>query len=128
MNINNTLDNLNKDLRFYNARTKIIAQNLANTDTPNYKAMDIVKNDEKSATLPLNTTHPGHFSITLNTMLHSQGYREEQRGMENLDGNTVNADEERMHFTENAMMTRLKLLQIERAVDSYKSAISGGNN
>ena len=97
-------------LRAY--RQQIIASNIANADTPGYKAVDIdfqeaLRNAQAAANVPpvsLTTTSGGHLSgqstgtqppIPLKYHVPSQG---------SIDGNTVEMDVERAKFTENTVM------------------------
>ena len=97
-------------LRAY--RQQIIASNIANADTPGYKAVDIdfqeaLRNAQAAANVPpvsLTTTSGGHLSgqstgtqppIPLKYHVPSQG---------SIDGNTVEMDVERAKFAENTVM------------------------
>ena len=97
-------------LRAY--RQQIIASNIANADTPGYKAVDIdfqeaLRNAQAAANVPpvsLTTTSGGHLSgqstgtqppIPLKYPVPSQG---------SIDGNTVEMDVERAKFAENTVM------------------------
>lgn len=97
-------------LRAY--RQQIIASNIANADTPGYKAVDIdfqeaLRTVQATANVPpmsLSTTSAAHLpgqsvspqaSIPLKYHVPSQG---------SIDGNTVEMDVERAKFAENAMM------------------------
>ncbi|MET3108466.1 flagellar basal-body rod protein FlgB [Oxalobacteraceae bacterium GrIS 2.11] len=95
-------------LRVRESRQSVLASNLANADTPNYKARDIdfkatlqqvVKGRQSSAggTLPLAATSAAHLK---GKATESPGaavqYRNEQQG--SIDGNNVDVDRERMQF------------------------------
>jgi len=97
-------------LRAY--RQQIIASNIANADTPGYKAVDIdfqeaLRNAQAAANVPpvsLATTSVGHLPgqstgtqppIPLKYHVPSQG---------SIDGNTVEMDVERAKFAENTVM------------------------
>lgn len=97
-------------LRAY--RQQIIASNIANADTPGYKAVDIdfqeaLRNAQAAANVPpvsLTTTSGGRLSgqstgtqppIPLKYHVPSQG---------SIDGNTVEMDVERAKFAENTVM------------------------
>ncbi|MDZ5760878.1 flagellar basal body rod protein FlgB [Lyticum sinuosum] len=56
---------IKNDLDFLSNRDKIISQNIANSDTPNYIPIDILKNDTKiedEEDIFLKKTHLAHFS------------------------------------------------------------------
>ncbi len=96
------------NLRAY--RQELLASNIANADTPNYKARDI---DFKAAldgalgktqggALALAQTAPGHLAAAgTNSFGAAVKFRDEQQA--SLDGNTVSMDVERAAFAENAI-------------------------
>ncbi|MBP9712255.1 MAG: flagellar basal body rod protein FlgB [Sterolibacterium sp.] len=96
------------NLRAY--RQELLASNIANADTPNYKARDI---DFKSAlngalgksqgsALSLAQTTAGHQQVPgSNRFGAALMYRGESQS--SVDGNTVNMDTERAAFAENAI-------------------------
>lgn len=87
-------------LRAY--RQEILASNIANADTPNYKAVDIdIKQALKSNT-PLSQV-PVQFSVTSNA---------------GVDGNTVDMDMERVKFAENSLMYEFA---VDKVKGKYKS-------
>lgn len=102
-------------LRAY--RQQIIASNIANADTPGYKAVDIdfqdaLRNAQAAANVPpvsLTTTSAGHLPgqststpppIPLKYHVPSQG---------SVDGNTVEMDVERAKFAENTLMLKFSM-------------------
>jgi len=116
-------------------RAEVIASNIANADTPYYKAMDL---DFKAAmqaassgtgqkTLALVTTSPEHinggglpgFDDKTALMYRSQV-------QPSLDGNTVDMDIERGQFTDNAMKYQASLTFLNRRIASLSEAIKGG--
>ena len=63
------MDALTGDMRYQTQRQKVLAQNVANIDTPNYQARDLKKVDfgkvldgEMTGKLPMATTSPQHLS------------------------------------------------------------------
>jgi flagellar basal-body rod protein FlgB len=89
-------------------RQEIIASNLANSDTPNYKARDI---DFTSALQSALGGAGGSVALATTSSAHLTGlnggggadikYRSSLQP--SLDGNTVDSDVERASFAENAM-------------------------
>ncbi|MGQ9686372.1 MAG: flagellar basal body rod protein FlgB [Thiobacillaceae bacterium] len=127
------LSRLDNDLAFVqNAlqlrarRQGILAANLANADTPNYKARDL---DFAAAlkgalgaggALPLARTSPRHIASAsglANAGERAIKYRATVQP--SLDGNTVDPNVERAHFAENAMHYQFLL---ERAMSTFRSA------
>lgn len=99
-------------LRVREARQELLASNMANADTPNYKARDVnfsealkqVTQSKQSlhASLPLTVTSPGHIrGITPDSISGAVQYRNDQQG--GIDGNNVDLDQERLQFADNAL-------------------------
>lgn len=113
-------------------RQQLIASNIANADTPNYKARDV---DFKSALtsalggkgggqIPLAQTSAKHLQAAGNTALNSHvQYRAEIQS--SADGNTVNPDIERAQFAENAVQYEATLTFINSQLRGLQSAIQG---
>ena len=104
-------------LRLRAYRQQIIASNIANADTPGYKAVDIdfqdaLRNAQVAANVSpvsLTTTSAGHLPgqstvteppIPLKYHVPSQG---------SVDGNTVEMDVERAKFAENTLMLKFSM-------------------
>ena len=105
-------------------RHEILAGNIANSDTPNYKARDLdFATALKSAMgadggpLKLVRTHGGHLDVSGSATAGGQvKYRSSVQP--SLDGNTVDPDVERAHFTENSLHYQFLL---DRAASSFKT-------
>lgn len=103
------------------ARQQILASNIANADTPNYKARDIDFGQALAAALsqsPDSKSTQG--PATANTPLL---YRQPQQA--SIDGNTVEMDIERNQFTDNAIRYEASLTLISGQIKSLLSAIQG---
>lgn len=95
-------------LRIRSQRQQLLASNIANADTPNFKAKDLdfgkamqaALTSQKSATL-MAQTNAQHLSAP--NVLQSSALYERKPLQNNLDGNTVDMDTERNEFTENAL-------------------------
>ena len=97
-------------------RAELLAANLANADTPNYKARDIDFNVALKDAQGLQTTsgvklaanQVGHISDATNGIgAHAIRYRIPEQA--SLDGNTVDSDHEKSAFTENALRYQISL-------------------
>lgn len=105
-------------------RQEILAGNIANSDTPNYKARDLdfaaaLKNAMGAAKGPLQMarTHGAHLEGAASTTAAGMlKYRSSVQP--SLDGNTVDPDVERAHFTENSLHYQFLL---DRAASSFKT-------
>lgn len=113
-------------------RQELLASNIANGDTPHYKARDV---DFKAAlasalsgagggALSLARTRPGHLgSGDVSPYAGAVKYRAEYQGA--VDGNTVNMDVERSAFAENAVQVEALITFINQRFRSLQSAING---
>ena len=116
-------------LRLRGQRAGVLAANIANADTPNYKARDIdfegvLRGEQFGGALPLVATAPAHLQagtgLTGNAELK---YRNPFQP--SLDGNTVEAPVEKAAFGENAVRYQASLMFISRRVESITSALTG---
>jgi len=113
------------------ARQELIASNIANADTPNYKAKDI---DFASALqgalsgsasrLPMATTAGSHLSSDNKGVLGaSVMYRSAVQP--SADGNTVDMDVERAQFADNALRYEASVKFVSEDIKAILSAIQG---
>jgi flagellar basal-body rod protein FlgB len=112
-------------------RQQMLASNIANADTPNYKARDI--DFSAAMTHALNRSagiSPG-VTKTADAHLSAQGsvdgiaplFRSSVQG--NVDGNTVDMDVERNQFTDNAIRYEASLTMLNMQIRNILSAIQG---
>src|ERR1700746_143949 len=92
-------------------RMEVLAKNLANADTPNYKAQDIdfrtalAQAGSPGASLPMATTASGHIGHTASTgnVDLSSALKYRTPLAPSLDGNTVDAQMEQAAFADNTV-------------------------
>lgn len=111
-------------------RQQLLASNIANADTPNYKACDIDFNvamsvalDKTQAAQSLSRTAQAHLGGAPTIAGVLPEFRKEVQG--NVDGNTVDMDVERNAFTENALRYEASLTMISMQIKSLLTAIQG---
>jgi|EP01034_Spumella_vulgaris_P035763 flagellar basal-body rod protein FlgB len=115
-------------------RQTVLASNIANADTPNYKAKDIdftaaLRGAMAGASQPLKTTAQKHFPVpqqgagTLPDGTPLQ-YRGIVQGA--VDGNTVDMDVERNQFADNALRYEAGITLINSQIKGLMAAIQGG--
>ncbi len=113
-------------------RQQIIAGNIANADTPNYKARDIdfsaalknaVAGRDAGGSLPLAATSSRHLQGTSDSGPVRLLYRTPMQP--SADGNTVEMDAERAAFSENAIRYEAGLTFITGKVRTLLTAIQG---
>lgn len=117
------------DLRAYRQQT--LASNIANADTPNYKARDFDFASElsravdmQSGKIALKTTSPRHLQPSQDNPLGVDLlYRSSVQP--SIDGNTVDMDIERSQFTDNAIHYQFTLDRISGRIKNMLTAIQG---
>jgi flagellar basal-body rod protein FlgB len=122
------LGDIPAQLALYGKRSSLLASNIANADTPNFKARDIdfrtalasVGGDE----LALQTTQPGHIGGP-GTLLSGPDLLYRIPTQASLDGNTVNTEIEQAEFAENAVRYQSTLTFLSGRFQSLKLAITG---
>lgn len=115
-------------------RQQILATNIANADTPNFKARDFNFNaalqnvlDRKGPEVQgLNTTSPSHLTGTGEMAPGGVPMLYRQPTQANIDGNTVEMDVERNQFMDNAVRYEASLNMISNQVKGLLAAIQGG--
>jgi flagellar basal-body rod protein FlgB len=121
------------NLRAY--RQELLASNIANADTPNYKARDFdfsaaLENAKAGrAGFAIARTSPRHLDVSsMNGVGRAPAgvdvlYRHEYQA--NVDGNTVNMDVERSAFAENAVQLESTLTFVREELRRLQTAIQG---
>lgn len=114
-------------LQLRDRRTELLASNLANADTPGYKARDLdfraVLNGVRSSQLPLATPHPEHLQSPAAGNGGGTLYR--VPAQPSLDGNTVESEQEHVRYAENALQYQASLRFIGDHFAGLKTAITG---
>lgn len=114
-------------------RMEIIAGNLANANTPGYKARDIDfqqalkaanANIKSGASQNMVRTHEKHISGKMSSNLDEQFRIPNQP--DTGDGNTVEVQVERNAFLDNGMRYQASLQFLDGKFKSMKKALSGG--
>ena len=113
-------------LQLRGRRNNILASNIANAATPNYKARDIsfedeIKKFDKNG--PILTTHDNHFVQNSGKSIQETSYREPL--ITSLDGNTVELAVEQMQFAENSMRYTTTVNFLNGKINKIISAIKG---
>lgn len=108
-------------------RTEVLAGNLANADTPNYKARDLdfaTALDRSAAAASLNTTDARHLRAP--AAAHDAALKYRNPHQPSLDGNTVEADLELARYAENAVSYQASLLFVNGKISTLRAALTGG--
>ena len=96
-------------LRLRSQKAEVIASNLANSNTPEYKAIDFsIKDSIKTRSGKIEATNSGHFgSIDGRGISVNMQYR--TPAQISLDGNTVETDQEIIRMSENSIRYQYSL-------------------
>ena len=114
-------------------RMNLLSSNMANADTPNYKARDIdfksvmesVSSERSGSAATLVATNERHFTHGAEGSLETHlKYR--VPGQWSLDGNTVEGHREHAVFMENATMYQASLSLLDSRIKGLINAIRGG--
>lgn len=118
-------------LRVRSQRAEMLASNLANADTPNYKARDIdfqsaMKMAMNSSTPEnIKTTNSKHISPSSNQLSMSPAVQYRTVMQDSLDGNTVDEQVEQSQFMQNAMQYQASIEFLGGKFNSLRKAIKG---
>jgi flagellar basal-body rod protein FlgB len=118
-------------------RGRVLASNIANADTPNYKARDFNfqqalmaatagtgASGAASAAVPVARTQPGHMALpSAAGGTPALLYRAPLQN--SVDGNTVDLDVERANFAENSVRYEATLRFINGQIKTMTTAING---
>ncbi|PPC78470.1 flagellar basal body rod protein FlgB [Pokkaliibacter plantistimulans] len=123
---------IHADALLYRAkRAEVLANNLANADTPNFKARDLDfsafldRANEAASSVTLRQTNAMHFAGEAGAMTDDQLlYRVPVQPA--VDGNTVDPEVEKSNFMENAMDYQASFMFLNKKFVGLSNAIKGG--
>lgn len=114
------------------ARQELLASNIANADTPNYKARDIdfakaLQNAlaGTATELPVVKTSPQHLEGNAGSSIMGAPVMYRKPVQPSADGNTVDMDVERAQFTDNALRYEASVRFVSDQMKSMLTAIQG---
>jgi len=134
MEISKSYDLLAKSLDYRAARAKIISANIANIDTPYYKAKDIEFEDtllneakklfgsSSSEELELAKTDPLHMDLEDSESIGAKYYLRATHTQRN-DANTVDLDIETTELSKNQMMYQAAMSALQKESRLFKSIL-----
>jgi flagellar basal-body rod protein FlgB len=116
-------------LRVRAQRAELLASNLANTDTPNYKARDIdfqsaMKMATSSQSSGMQTSHANHIQSSGN-QFSSPAVQFRTSMQDSLDGNTVDEQIEQAQFMQNSVQYQASLNFLGGRFKGLLTAIKG---
>ena len=127
INFDNALGIHAQALALREKRSEVLASNLANADTPGYKARDLDFQTLLKQSIPnhqvMERTQEGHFSPNDRLLGATMMFRNPTQA--SLDGNTVESHIEQAKYAENAVQYQASLQFIKGDFSGLMSAIRG---
>lgn len=118
-------------LQLRGQRAEVLANNMANANTPGYKAKDIDFKDVLSNVSPgpvgLMKTNHAHLGLNGQQGMGGVGGNQIERTSQQptLDGNTVDANKEQVEFTRNALQYQASLNFLDTRIRNIVTALKG---
>ena len=130
---NQTISMLAKSLDLRSLNQRVLASNIANMDTPNYKAVELEVADEMNREkksnpgISLVRTHVNHLPVK-NSAMNRVKLKTAQAPDFSLrgDGNTVDVDRAMAKLAENTILYNAATKLISSKFKGLKNAIKGG--
>lgn len=127
ISFDSALGNHDKALLVRARRAELLASNIANADTPGYKAKDLdfraaLANIQQQGQ-PLKVTHSNHIQSPSHLAGTEVMYRIPNQS--SLDGNTVDSQMEKSAFAENALRYQASLTFLDRKFKGLTAAFKG---
>jgi flagellar basal-body rod protein FlgB len=101
-------------------RNGVLASNIANVDTPNYKSREVSFGEVLGTEMGLATTDSKHLSGSSSGTAGELHTEETQPW---ADGNNVELDQEVAKMTENAMFFQAGITLLSKKIQMFKSAL-----
>ena len=130
---NTTIQVMEKALDLRARKHNLITSNIANMDTPNFKAFELMVEDEmqravgNEKTLAMSRTDAGHLEPEgqgREPVISRRQFSEGKPGR--ADGNTVDLDRSMAALSENSLLYNVSAQIIARKFDGLKNVIAGG--
>ncbi len=117
-------------MRFLSARTSVIAENIANADTPGYGARDVAAPDFSARVTKMRVADPRHLQAS-GTIGGTAGGKEHMRVVAapdaeaSLNGNRVSVETQMMKLSETRMDYQLATSVYRKGLDMIRLAVRG---
>ena len=123
-----TISNLENGLNYASLKNKTIAQNIANVDTPNYKAKDVsfakMLEEAKMNSMKANKTDIRHYDFTIKQK--TPGVFSYENFNYRSNGNGVDMDAEQASLAENTIYYNALVERISGKFNTLNTVIKGG--
>ncbi|ASN05732.1 flagellar basal body rod protein FlgB [Virgibacillus necropolis] len=125
-----TIRTLENSLDYATAKNRVISNNVANVDTPNYNAKEVVfkhvLNDAISGSFEAKRTNPKHLPFSLESSSHAYQVRTLNNTMYNHNGNNVDIDKEMSELAKNQIYYQGLVDRLSGKFGSLQTVIRGG--
>lgn len=125
----NTIQTLENALNYSSTKQKVISQNIANADTPNYKAKDVhFRNSfqkELEASINAYRTDSRHYDFKM-TPSFTSGIVTKNSSQYNNNGNSVDIDQEMSNLATNQIYYNAVTERLSGKFQSLQNVIRGG--
>lgn len=119
-----TFQTLEKSLDYATAKNRTISSNIANVDTPNFKAKDVVFKDVLNQSIEAKRTHVKH--LPFSTDHQSFHTISRKNTLYNHNGNNVDIDKEMAELAKNQIYYQSLVDRIGGKFGSIQTVIRGG--
>ncbi len=124
----NTITSLESGLNYSTTKGQVISQNVANVDTPNYKAKSVnfkdVFENAKSSTMHAYKTNSKHFDFKASNQ--QLGVYEHSNFRNRHDGNGVDMDKEQADLATNQIYYNALVDRLNGKFSTLQNVIKGG--
>lgn len=125
-----TINTLEQAMNYSTAKQKIISHNIANSDTPNYKAKSVSFNSEFNRilndSLQANKTDIRHYDFKATPKNNGYTVFNQNGSAYNHNGNNVDIDKEMAELAKNQIYYNAVADRIGSKFNSLKTVIRGG--
>lgn len=115
-------------MKVYARRAEVLSTNMANVDTPHFKARDLdfrtILQQSQGEQTALSVTNAGHISNT-DRLSTSDALKYRQPMQPSVDGNTVDSEVEQSKFAENTIYYQASVAFMSGTIKGLMSAIKG---
>lgn len=129
MNIyGSTISLLERGLDFSSVKGKAISQNIANVDTPNYKAKKVSFNDllMEAKTNPINAYRTNERHMDFTSKVSQPGFSNYSNFRYRNDGNGVDMDKEQADLAANQIYYNALVDRLNGKFNTLQNVIKGG--
>jgi len=121
-----TISTLENAINYSNLKQKVIAQNIANVDTPNYKAKDVTFKESLSNAMEANKTDARHIDFIGTNKTGNSSIVTKSNAFYNNSGNSVDVDKEMTELATNQIYYNALIDRISGKFSSLENVIKGG--